>query len=224
MSKVKEESKYKNKAGVGVPRTTEIIGEFKSSETVDALSNWAYGLGMRGEDRPNKVRDKAGEEGTAHHLLFQSWIEKKEPALDDSQPTAYWNFRLWLRANKDLTFDRCEVSLVSEALQSGGSLDCVGKNRIGENILLDWKTSNALHGNYIPQAGAYAEYLRECEGIEVVEARIVRFDKKNICMDQMVLSKDDLKSGLEEFKALRIAYDPRQKNEERMKEYKKNNK
>jgi hypothetical protein len=53
-----------------------------------------------------------------------------------------------------------EVPLVSETYKFGGTFDAVALVA-GKPKLLDWKTSNAVYGEYVAQVAAYRELLRE---------------------------------------------------------------
>ena len=54
-----------------------------------------------------------------------------------------------------------EPELVSKRHRFGGSPDAIGKID-GEYVLLDWKTSNAVYGDYLIQLCAYDLLIEEC--------------------------------------------------------------
>jgi hypothetical protein len=63
--------------------------------------------------------------------------------------------------NTRLTVTHTELGLMSKTHRFGGTLDAVGKDSKGRVVLIDWKTSNAVYGDYLYQLAAYAILLEE---------------------------------------------------------------
>ncbi len=125
------------------------------------------------------VSQQAALAGTvAHDLIEQHILTKGEvqdwgafverfPAYaavsDDVKRRAlnsYAQFQKWL-ANSGLKITHTEMGLVSKTHRFGGTLDAVGVDRDGDVVLIDWKTSNAVYGDYLFQLAAYALLLEE---------------------------------------------------------------
>lgn len=64
-------------------------------------------------------------------------------------------------ANTNIKVTHTELGLMSKVHKFGGTLDAVGTDAKGRVILLDWKTSNAVYGDYLYQLAAYALLLEE---------------------------------------------------------------
>lgn len=158
---------YKTSDKKRVPSTTTVIGRFKES---GGLIHWAWDLGTKGEDY-RKVRDDAGNAGTLAHAMIEAHIKGGDPANvegpDDLLALArqgYVGFKDWFESTK-LEILTTEVSLVSDAMRFGGTLDAVGLIN-GELALIDWKTSNRIYQDYLIQVSAY-RYLWEMAGLNI---------------------------------------------------------
>lgn len=147
---------YKNAAGKRLPSVTTVIGKFKEA---GGLIHWAWDLGMQGIDY-RKVRDSAAEAGTLAHAMVEADIRGlPQPKQDGNDPgqwakalSAFGAYSEWRRQTQ-LTPEHTEVSLICECHQVGGTLDTIlvqGKRSLG-----DWKTSNAVYGEYLIQLSAY---------------------------------------------------------------------
>tara|TARA_Y100000296_G_scaffold51610_1_gene59169 strand:- start:1557 stop:1925 length:369 start_codon:yes stop_codon:yes gene_type:complete len=99
-----------------------------------------------------------------------------------------------------------ERKMGSKKLEVGGCPDLLVKKN-GEHILVDFKSSKAIYSDMIIQLSAYAELIRESEGIEIDKAIIVRFPKEDDDTEIKEFSKEDLAVGLKQFKLLRKAFD-----------------
>ena len=99
-----------------------------------------------------------------------------------------------------------ERKMGSKKLEVGGCPDLLVKKN-GEHILVDFKSSKAIYYDHIIQLSAYAELIKESEGIEIDKAIIVRFPKEEDDTEIKEFSKEELAVGLEQFKLLRKAFD-----------------
>lgn len=70
----------------------------------------------------------------------------------------------------------CEIPMVSDRLEVGGSLDDAGLLN-GELILLDVKTSNQISASYYFQVGIYAEMFKETYGRKPKRLYILKLSK-----------------------------------------------
>lgn len=74
-----------------------------------------------------------------------------------------------------------ELPLYSDKLKLGGSLDDFGMigGDLGETVMLDVKTSNALHDRYWLQVSTYDAMFQERTGIKPKHLMILKLDKEN---------------------------------------------
>jgi hypothetical protein len=139
-----------------VPSTTTVIGRFKES---GGLIHWAWDLGTKGEDY-RKVRDAAGDAGTLAHSMIEAHIRGEDPSKIEGPEEllalarqGFEGFTNWFESTK-LEIITSEISLVSDELRFGGTLDAIGVIN-GKLALIDWKTSNRIYQDYIIQVSAY---------------------------------------------------------------------
>jgi len=175
---------YRTKDGIKAPSVTTVLGRFKDS---GGLIKWAYkqgreheNLAMRGLPAPEHLYDvtgKAALAGTIAHDLIEAHVlsggdeaqVKAAGAKHEADPdtkrkawNSYLQFKQWL-LNTNIVVTHTEMGLVSEKHRFGGTLDGVGRDAAGVRVLIDWKTSNAVYGEYLIQLAAYALLLEENE-------------------------------------------------------------
>lgn len=174
------QSGYRNAAGMVIPGTTDITGRFMDRSR---LLYWAFNRGKTGAAK--LYDDSALNIGTAVHMMAE--LDLKERPLDDIDyyveqtfPTdrenrskavsAYAAFRAW-RHEFHVRAHVQEVSLVSEQLQFGGTLDTVAVIRNGLG-LVDFKTSASgeVYEDHVLQLAAYGILWNETHPNEPLEA------------------------------------------------------
>lgn len=170
-------SGYRLADGTEVPGCTTII---KSLSDPGGLLHWAWQQGMDGIDYRN-TRDKAAEAGTLAHDLIEAEIRGLPlPTDSDTEKLgkamrALQRFREWRDQTKaEITVH--ERPLISEVHRFGGTPDAEAILN-GRRVLLDWKSSNGVYGEYLAQLGGYALLIEEREGWTPSEAHLLRFDK-----------------------------------------------
>jgi hypothetical protein len=153
---------YRLASGDRVPSVTTITSRFKDS---GGLIHWAWQTGIDGEDYRAK-RDKAAEAGSICHRWIEGWIHGArivtpvaDSAIHEQAFSGYQAFLDWAESVQ-LEVLETEVALVSETHRFGGTFDALALVA-GKPKLLDWKTSNAVYGEYVAQVAAYRELLRE---------------------------------------------------------------
>ena len=174
---------YRLANGEKVPSVTTVLGRFKDS---GGLVQWAYrqgreheNLAMRNLPGPAHLYDvvgKAAEAGTiAHDMIEQNLLygklfdefgpfpESADKASGDTKAKALNSFRQFLKWNAQtkLKVIQTEKALVSERHKYGGTWDGIGRDVDGKLVLIDWKTSNAVYGDYLYQLAAYAILIEE---------------------------------------------------------------
>jgi hypothetical protein len=186
--------------GKKVPSVTTIIGRFKNAT---GLIIWSNQLGLKGINYFDELK-KAGDTGTSLHDLAELHIKGEEYQLPDD-PTVRHCFNQflewWNNTNYKVTWT--EKKMGSKKLEVGGCPDLL----VDGKVLIDFKTSKAIYSDMIIQLSAYAELIRESEGIEIDKAIIVRFPKEDDDTEIKEFSKEDLAVGLKQFKLLRKAFD-----------------
>jgi len=176
---------YKLASGVRVPGVTTIVGRWKDS---GGLIHWAWQQGIDGKNY-RETRDNAADAGgIAHDMIEADILGKPAPAFPQSNPEhvalalkALGAFQTW-RDQVKLEILETEVALISEQHRFGGTFDALALVA-GKAVLLDWKTSNGVYGDYIAQVAAYRQLLREramrIPGATVPEgAQLLRFGKE----------------------------------------------
>lgn len=167
---------YRDKDGVRLVSVTTYIHILGSGGIV----HWAWQQGVAGLDY-RKVRDMYGDIGTVSHYLAFCKLNKEKPDLSGyeesillatERPMA--KFDEWL-SGKKLEPVLLEEPMVSEKYRFGGTPDYYGLVD-GVKTLLDFKTSNAVHQDYLYQVAAYGKLLEE-HGHQVDDYRIIRFGR-----------------------------------------------
>src|SRR3990167_8366902 len=198
---------YRLKDGTKVPGTTTIIGRFKES---GGLIHWAWNLGKEGKDY-RKVRDDAANIGTLVHDRVEKFVKNEDFVYPDSVSeedrqkveSGFDAYRSWQEQSK-IEVIETEMQLVSEEFHFGGTPDAVG--RIGDSlVLLDWKSSNSVYGDYLVQLAAYGNLLREVRNMELTGFHLCRFSKEHGDFSHHYYQ--DLSEAWEGFKHMRSLYD-----------------
>jgi hypothetical protein len=161
---------YYLKDGTQVPGTTTVIGRFKDS---GALMQWAFRQGKEGKASLYEERDKAASIGTLAHDMVEAYLRNDGPQPDEVRDAsglsedergkatqAFEAFEQW-KDDTGIEIVATEMQLVSERFKYGGTPDAIGRRRDGSLCLLDWKTSNAVHSDYIIQLAAYKQLWDE---------------------------------------------------------------
>lgn len=155
---------YRNSAGQPIPGTTDIIGRFKD---YSRLMFWAFSRGKQGAA---KLYDNAALDiGTAVHAMaeldlkgeterdveFYLTATLRDPDEQDKARAAFGAFKKW-RAEFAVEPYVQELSLVSERLQFGGTIDNVARIRNGLGMV-DFKTSTKgeVYEDHVLQLAAY---------------------------------------------------------------------
>jgi len=206
-SSTKAHIRYKNEQGQVVPGVTTIISLLNKP----ALVHWAWDLGMHGEDY-RKVTDKAANIGTIAHYLVECYLKGIDPKLDDFVPSsikiaqvAFTNFKQWWE-QQALEIIKVEHSLVSEAMQCGGTIDCIAyEHNLDEIWLVDIKTSKAVYDEMLYQLAAYWAMWNENNPDQpIANAHIIQLSKTD---GRLTHSRyDRLFTELEIFRYLRMVY------------------
>lgn len=174
---------YKNREGKRVPSVTTILRQIGWSQ--DALMWWAWNEGIEGRNY-RETSGKAADVGTVVHAYIEADLKGEDFKLDNIQgltPEQYDDCRTaigaWHRWKEQTRLEpvSSEISLVSEELQFGGTMDCVMiQDRLS---ILDLKTSKSLYPNVLPQIAAYGKVYEECEKKTIEEYYVLRLGKED---------------------------------------------
>ena len=201
-------TRYKLKDGTVVPGVTTITGRFKEA---GGLMFWAWQQGMDGKDF-REARDEAGDIGKQAHAMIEAAIHG-QPVLVESfataSPPAVEAYNAFLRWREQTKIDivGTEIPLVSEVHRFGGTLDALGKmdERV---VLLDWKSSNSIHPEYLAQIGAYTLLVEELLDIgPVEEVHLLRIGKDDGSFHHHGFQRRTLERGRVAFLLMRQLYD-----------------
>lgn len=215
---------YRHEDGKRLPSVTTIIGRFKDS---GALIKWAYRQGREhehaaltgGEDPGDlyAVTKKAADAGSVAHDLIEQHVLTGEyqgelpPHWADIHANtaalawnAYRQFVEWLN-NTKIVVDSTEENLVSQEHRFGGTFDALGRDAQGRIVLIDWKTSNAVYGDYLVQLAAYGQLIKENKGIDVQGYHLLRVRKETADFSHHYW--EDLSDAWRAFVLMRELYD-----------------
>lgn len=171
------------------------------------LIGWTRKNCLNGEDSL-KILKEAGKIGTLAHKMIEGYILGEQVILDNYTPfeiakakTAYYGFYDWYQKNKNIKFIENELKLTSKKYLFGGTLDCIIKksNRL---ILLDFKTSNSCHKEYIIQLAAYQKMYEENFNKKITSAIILMLDKEERKYIEHKISLKQLNWGWKVFESL----------------------
>ena len=146
------------------------------------LLNWNLKLMKEGID-PREELKTAGRIGTLAHIMIEEFIKGGSVRLDDYTPneisqakTAYYGYYTWF-ADNNVEFLETEMKLVSEKYGFGGTFDAIALVN-GKLAICDWKTSNAVHDEFLVQLAAYRQLIHENTEHKIRGAILLKLDKE----------------------------------------------
>lgn len=159
-NRTKAHQRYQLADNSFVPSVTTILGRFKES---GGLIYWAWTQGRDGKDF-REERDVAADAGTLAHSLVQAHIEKRNveqtlidakaiPEIADKATQAFSNYLTW-ESQTGVKVIALETPMISERHKFGGTPDALFEIN-GKLHMADWKSSNAIYGDYLLQLAGY---------------------------------------------------------------------
>jgi len=149
---------------------TQVVGGSticKIGEDAGGLIHWAWDLGKQGKDY-RKERDNAADIGTIAHFLIECYLTNQVADLEDYSQAdidkalnCYNKFVDWWDS-QDLEVVATEIQMVNEEFRYGGTIDLIAKNKDGQYILVDFKTSKKIGEPYWRQCAGYAQLWNSC--------------------------------------------------------------
>jgi hypothetical protein len=156
-------TRYKLNNGELVPGVTTVLGVMNKP----ALVPWANKLGLQGIE-VGKYVDVLAEIGTIAHEMILCHVKNEKfntenmpPDLIDKAENSFLSYLEWERRHKVEPI-LCEVPMVSERFQYGGTVDFYGKID-GQYEVVDYKTGKAIWPEHLYQVAAYKELVMEAE-------------------------------------------------------------
>ena len=196
---------YKNKNDKRLKSVTTIINGCLGFNK-GALIGWTRKHCLNGEDSM-KLLKEAGRIGTLAHIMIEEFINGGAVNLDgytaneiSQAKTAYYSFYEWFK-NNDVEFYETELKLVSEKYQFGGTFDALCFVN-GKFVICDWKTSSDIYSEYLIQAAAYRQLIKENLSYDIRGAILLRLDKEENGYEEHHYKLKDLNWGWKMFKLL----------------------
>lgn len=156
-----------------------------------------------------EILEAAGSRGTRVHrsteLLEQgATLTRTDFSIDEWQ--MLMGFVSWRKSRPDLILlpSNSEFSIVSDTLQTGGTIDrAYGSIEDGKLHIVDIKTSNAIHGNYWVQVAVYAAMCEKKYSLPIEQVSILRLaPRKRDLYEFVTMERAEWKEELKVFKAI----------------------
>ena len=127
----------------------------------------------------NKSMTSAGIVGTEVHNLIEDYIHKGiETEIHNPEiKKSFGKFKEWFDAQQGLEIVFTERKVLSRIHKFTGTLDAIFKNKLGEHIIYDWKSSSGIRDSMLVQIYLYKICIKEELGIDVKKGIIVNCTK-----------------------------------------------
>jgi CRISPR/Cas system-associated exonuclease Cas4 (RecB family) len=128
----------------------------------------------------NKSMTSAGIVGTEVHNLIEDYIHKGiAPEIHNPEiKKSFGKFKEWFDAQEGLEIVFTERKVLSRIHKFTGTLDAIFKNKSGEHIIYDWKSSSGIRDSMLVQIYLYKICIKEELGIDVKKGIIVNCTKE----------------------------------------------
>ena len=132
------------------------------------------------KEKTNKIKEDAGLVGTVVHGLIEDFLKGKDiPKQSDPAVVNCWNLFLDWWNKQEYEVVELEKKIYSKKYNYAGTLDLVVKDKKGNLVLMDIKTSNFITFDYFLQLNAYKFAYEEETGSKVSKSFIVKLSKKD---------------------------------------------
>lgn len=150
---------YTTEDGQSVPSVTTILQAYPKDAH---FYTWLKQVG----ENADEIRDEAGRRGSIVHSLTERYDAGEEISLLNSSGEIGFKLSEWamferyvdFRNHHDIDIIHSEFNIINQGLGYAGTIDRV-VNIGGRNVLIDIKTSNAVHEHYWLQLAAYYKLL-----------------------------------------------------------------
>ena len=134
---------------------------------------------LESSEKTEKIKKDAGLVGTVVHGLIEDYLKGKEiPEQTDKKVVSCWNTFLKWWDKQGYEPVEIEKKKYSKNYTYAGTLDLVVKDKEGNLVLIDIKTSNSISFDYHLQLNAYAFAYTEETKSPISKALIVRLPKQ----------------------------------------------
>jgi hypothetical protein len=132
------------------------------------------------KEKTNKIKEDAGLVGTVVHGLIEDFLKGKDiPKQSDPAVVNCWNLFLDWWNKQEYEVVELEKKIYSKKYNYAGTLDLVVKDKKGNLVLMDIKTSNFISFDYFLQLNAYKFAYEEETKSKVSKSFIVKLSKKD---------------------------------------------
>jgi len=128
----------------------------------------------------NKSMTSAGIVGTEVHNLIEDYIHKGiVPEIHNPEiKKSFGKFKEWYDKQEGLEIVFTERKVLSRIHKFTGTLDAIFKNKSGDHIIYDWKSSSGIRDSMLVQIYLYKICIMEELGIDVKQGVIVNCTKQ----------------------------------------------
>ena len=129
---------------------------------------------------PNQTMGDAGLVGSQVHNLIEDYIHKGiTPEIHNAEiKKSFGKFKEWFDKQEGLEIVFTERKVLSRIHKFTGTLDALFKNKSGEHIIYDWKSSSGIRDSMLVQIYLYKICIKEELGIDVKQGIIVNCTKQ----------------------------------------------
>ncbi len=132
------------------------------------------------KSKTDKIKEDAGLVGSVVHGLIEEYLKgKKIPKQSDKAVVNCWNIFLDWWNKQEYTVVEIEKKIYCKKYNYAGTLDLVVKDKKGNLVLIDIKTSNHISFDYLLQLNAYRFAYEEETGEKIKSSYVVRLPKKD---------------------------------------------
>lgn len=125
-----------------------------------------------------KEREEAAILGTKAHKVIEQLLSGESPVIDEEMQPIFESFSQW-QTSVDLEITHTEAVVYSPYYGYAGTIDAIATT--GNNqVVIDWKTGNALYPEHSFQVAAYARALAEITQTETPQAWVIRLGKRKV--------------------------------------------
>lgn len=187
------------KKGTFYPSVTTILSVFPKG-----IGFNKYLVSQNSWEESQETLNKAGARGTLIHKATED-LERGETLQRDFYSLDVWQalmgFCNWhQKFSPKMIYT--EESLVSDKLKTGGTVDRVYEID-GEYMVLDIKSSNAIHDNYYIQTSVYAKMIEEKFKITISKTAILRITgRRKEGYEYKIHERDEWQEDFKLFKPL----------------------
>lgn len=193
------------KKDVWYPSATTIVGKIFPK----GIGFQRYLANQSSWEESRKVLEAAGRRGTNVHEATEL-LEEGKTLYCENYTMEEWQmiegFVKWYNAHQPKVL-YTEERFASDRLRTGGTIDRVYEID-GEIVVLDFKTSSAIHDNYWAQTAIYWALLKEKTKIEADKTAVLRLaPRRKLGYEYVLHDRDQIKEDLAAFKHAQKMWD-----------------